>query len=63
MHGADREKPLTEAELAAMRERIDSALGMLGHLSGDTCERCDRRFVCPYVWDSYNRDGDCLWVK
>lgn len=25
-----------------------------------TCNKCDMVDGCPYVWDKYNQDGDCL---
>jgi len=28
-----------------------------------TCLVCADRFDCPYAWDLYNTDGDCLADK
>lgn len=31
--------------------------------SGFTCDECTYADVCPYVYDWYNTDGDCLMEK
>ena len=28
-----------------------------------TCHGCDQNAVCPWAWDLYNTDGDCLAEK
>jgi hypothetical protein len=28
-----------------------------------TCVGCDESSSCPYAWDGYNTDGDCLAEK
>ncbi len=28
-----------------------------------TCNECDKKDKCPYAWDVYNADGDCLGQK
>lgn len=28
-----------------------------------TCVTCDDSASCPYAWDGYNTDGDCLAEK
>ncbi len=28
-----------------------------------TCDGCIEKYECPYVYDSYNVDGDCLAMK
>ena len=28
-----------------------------------TCDECESRFTCTYVFDPYNTDGDCLLNK
>ena len=28
-----------------------------------TCEGCEKEKTCPFTWDGYNSDGDCLASK
>ena len=28
-----------------------------------TCNGCTRNKICPFRYDLYNYDGDCLWLK
>ena len=28
-----------------------------------TCYDCPEKSTCPYAFDLYNRDGDCLFMK
>ena len=28
-----------------------------------TCDKCELRSKCPFAYDPYNTDGDCLLTK
>ena len=55
--------PRTEEELNAYRTAIDTAAQADGYAAGDNCDGCARRHVCTLVYDPYNTDGDCLYIK
>lgn len=60
----DRAVPLTEEQLE--KARISAlAKGMIFATAPPTytCDDCSRRFICKLVFDMYNTNGDCLWVK
>jgi len=41
--------------------RLKEATGEI--ITEFTCDDCDSRFTCCYVFDIYNTDGDCLAMK
>jgi hypothetical protein len=55
----------TDAELAKMRDDVIQHLNRIHHYEdiNFTCDECDQRHVCPFVYDPYNTDGDCLAEK
>ncbi len=36
---------------------------VLVELASYTCRICDAKDTCPFAWDRYNSDGDCLAIK
>ena len=54
----------SEQELQKLREEMVRELGRLGIMySYITCDDCPQRHTCPYAYDPYNIDGDCLAEK
>ncbi len=50
----------TDEALAEFRDRA------IANIDEDvifTCDDCGARWTCPYVFDWYNQDGDCLAEK
>lgn len=61
--GLEWETPLTEEELAELRESAVKFCNEHGYSDNFTCDRCDARFTCTLAYDAYNTDGDCLAEK
>lgn len=71
----DRKVPLTDEQIAKLREEsIQSAWDgytwvdcpWIDEEPGFTCDGCPRgeyKRVCPFIFDLYNTDGDCLAMK
>ena len=63
-----REDPVSEGYLqhmriGAVRELVQDGLVDEPETFKYTCDACDRRYVCKLVFDAYNTNGDCIWVK
>ena len=53
-----------EQVLRRLREGMVRELERLGIMYNYiTCNRCPQRHSCPYAYDPYNIDGDCLAEK
>ncbi|MEQ8822859.1 MAG: hypothetical protein RIC14_00620 [Filomicrobium sp.] len=46
-------------EVDQLRKRISKYFG----IDTFTCDECDARYTCPYAFDPYNTNGDCLAEK
>jgi len=54
----------SEQELQKLREEMVRELMRMGiRFSFITCDRCPQRHTCPYAYDPYNIDGECLAEK
>jgi len=54
----------SEQELQKLREEMVRELMRMGiRFSYITCDGCPQRYTCPYAYDPYNIDGDCLAEK
>jgi len=54
----------SEQRLHVLMEGMVRELERLGiRYSYITCDGCPRRHTCPYAYDPYNIDGDCLAEK
>ena len=54
----------TEEELKKLREKMVEKPAEMGiRFSYITCDSCPHRYECPYAYDPYNIDGDCLAEK
>jgi hypothetical protein len=51
-------QPPTSKDLARMEEE-----GWASKLEDFTCHDCDARATCPFAWDMYNTNGECLEEK
>ncbi len=58
----DKHVVLTEEELVALRAWCLPDIQERG-LTAYSCDDCSRRFTCPFVFDPYNTDGDCIASK
>jgi hypothetical protein len=63
-------KELTQEQCNELHEAVISdIISQQANLGGVTlpivitCHKCDARFTCPYAYDWYNTDGDCLAEK
>lgn len=59
---------LTEAEAGRRADRMRLELATIWQTRdavtvGVTCETCTANAECPYAFDLYNTDGDCLAEK
>lgn len=58
---------LTHEDLDALADQALVHLAECGETGADrktfTCYRCPAAAMCPYVYDIYNRSGDCLADK
>lgn len=50
---------MTPEQLQALRNEMSK----LFEIDAFTCDECAQRFECPYSFDPYNTDGDCLAEK
>ena len=48
---------------ALVRLRIQASADDGEPKDGFTCDACDARFTCAFVFDGYNTNGDCLAEK
>jgi hypothetical protein len=53
----------TTEELAAVRAKIAKRFPEAFEGGPLTCDNCAADKTCPYVYDPYNTDGDCLAEK
>jgi hypothetical protein len=59
-----RERLLTDEQLASIRaQALIDANQQLRRDPAFTCDGCSERKRCPFVYDLYNTDGDCLAEK
>lgn len=68
-HSSELSPPLSEDQVVALRGIVvDLYKALNGEKAivlggGYTCDGCAARFTCPYLFDDYNTDGDCLAEK
>lgn len=49
-------EPWSEAELERFRKIVETP-------ENYTCHDCELLRRCPYAYDMYNTNGDCLYIK
>lgn len=62
-----RKKPWTDQELAKFRRQLITEYYQQNRESPKeiTCDDCllETKITCPFAYDPYNTDGDCLAMK
>lgn len=59
MMGGEYMDMTTPSRLADWRLQMVEMFGVTDF----TCDNCISKFSCPYAFDPYNEDGDCLAEK
>ena len=62
----DHAVPCTDDDLVFLRTRAEADIHRnypSVEINNWTCDGCDQRYTCVYVYDPYNTDGDCLASK
>lgn len=56
-------KPLTDAEVEAIKKLMSEAAAQHGFSDIFTCDECASNRTCIYAYDAYCTQGDCLAEK